>query len=775
MTPPTRSTSRRPSGRRSLRRALLAFAAAASAVPAVLVSTSVPATAASAGLVTVTETTGLDPAGDTVTVVGGGYADGDGVYVRFCSAPSGEIGTNVDVRPTAAECDADGDRWVGNQPGATDPMTDGGFSVSLPVSGTVGDPAVDCTEPDACGVFVRRDHNGGGGDTSLDEWVPLSFATDSASPTVVVTPSTGLDPAGDTVTVDGSGFTASGVYAMFCQRVGVSGEAGGRPTGADCSGEQAWVTGSPIPGTTPWSGDGTFTLELDVVSAFGAVDCTAAGTECGIVTRTDHTAPQDFSQDTFTPVTFATDEQPVGLVTVDPTTGLDAAGDVVRVEGSGYADGVGVYVRLCTAPQGAVGTAAGRPGAEDCDGQGVWANPTVPGPNTAPMVDGAFTADLPVAGAFATTAAHDCMTAGSCGVFVRRDHSGAEDFSYDEWFPLTFDPSTTPPDVEPEQPSLNDVVLSLSKSEGVADGEAVTANGEGYQPDQGIYLQWCARPEGQLGTAAGRTADCYPGQDGTHTVWQTPIPADGTFSVPITAERTFTTEAGDEIDCTDPGACGVFTRRDHNGGATDYSQDAFAPVTFGDGTAPETDPASLNADRVDGLDPSGDTITVTGSNFRPGVDLFVALCSTSDATDCDYDNLVEVTPSAGDVTPTDPIEDGDTSVLAAVASPGDPGWFQAELDVVGSFGSTVCGTDGCEVRTWAVSLSEARDEVALPVSFAAGSGSGGFGDGSAGGDSSRSGSLPATGADSRRPVVVGMGLLGLGLALTLVGRRRETA
>ena len=97
-------------------------------------------------------------------------------------------------------------------------------------------------------------------------------------------------------------------------------------------------------------------------------------------------------------------------------------------------------------------------------------------------------------------------------------------------------------------------------------------------------MQFCATPTGQIGTAAGRAASCYPEQDGTHTVWVSPVPASGTFTTPLTVVSAFTARAVNVVDCTVDGACGVFVRRDHDGGTTDYSQDAFVPVTFGDGT-----------------------------------------------------------------------------------------------------------------------------------------------------------------------------------------------
>jgi hypothetical protein len=43
--------------------------------------------------------------------------------------------------------------------------------------------AVDCTV-DACGIHVRRDHNGGGADYSLDRFIPVTFGAAPAATAV---------------------------------------------------------------------------------------------------------------------------------------------------------------------------------------------------------------------------------------------------------------------------------------------------------------------------------------------------------------------------------------------------------------------------------------------------------------------------------------------------------------------------------------------------------------------------------------------------------------
>ena len=766
--------SRRPRPRTRLRATLAAFAVTAAAVPALVLATGQPAYAA--GTVTPSKTAGIDPAGETLTVAGSGFdsSGGKGIYLQFCKQ-TGTSGTAAG-RPAAANCSG-AQAWItgAGLPGTSPWTGEGTFSFSLAVTAAFKD--VDCrAEGTTCGIVTRNDHNQPGV-YDQDTFTPITFAADPPVFDRVVTPSktAGIDPAGETLTVAGSGFDSSGgkgIYLQFCKQTGTSGTAAGRPAAANCSGAQAWITGAGLPGTSPWTGEGTFSFSLAVTAAFKDVDCRAEGTTCGIVTRNDHNQPGVYDQDTFTPITFAADApvEPTGPeLTVTPTTDLDSAGDTVTVTGSGYPEGQGVYVRFCQAPTGTVGTAAGRPAADVCDGQGLWVSPNPPDPSLPRIVDGAFTVELPVAGRFAGTSdVVECTADDACGAFVRRDHvGGATDFALDDFTPLRFDPASTPPVIEePEEPTLNDVEVSVSKATDVLDGESITVDGAGFTPEQGVYVQWCAAPTGQVGTAAGRAGQCYPEQDGTHTVWVTPIAASGEFRTPLTAERSFTLADGTtEIDCSVAGACGVFVRRDHNGGAADYSQDAFVPVAFGDGTAPETPDATLAADRTTDLDPGGDTVTVTGEAFRPGVDYFVALCDEADLVGCDFDEAVEVTAEP-----------------AADRSIGDPGSFSVDLPVRAAFDDVDCLADGtsCAVSTWAVSLSEPGDEVVLPVSFAPRDPAGpttpvdGTPSAAAPGGTTGGGILARTGAETAALAVGGL-LATLAGAVLVAGSRRRTA
>lgn len=140
--------------------------------------------------------------------------------------------------------------------------------------------------------------------------------------------------------------------------------------------------------------------------------------------------------------------------------------------------------------------------------------------------------------------------------------------------------------------------LELSKASGIDPaGEVIAVTGHGFTAGQGVYVMFCVEPAGALGTEAGRADTCNPDQSNDHTVWKTPIGADGTFVVDLRVEAGF-----ESTDCTTT-TCGVFVRRDHMGGASDYSQDAFAPVSFAS-VAATSGPAA----------PTGSTQMSTGSD-----------------------------------------------------------------------------------------------------------------------------------------------------------------
>lgn len=120
-----------------------------------------------------------------------------------------------------------------------------------------------------------------------------------------------LDPAGERITVSGSGYDVSkGIYVAYCvvPPPGMPpGPCGGGEDRAGASGASAWISSNPPPYgagvATPYGPGGSFTVEVFVRPELNpATDCRRV--RCAIVTRNDHMRSSDRSQDLFLPITF---------------------------------------------------------------------------------------------------------------------------------------------------------------------------------------------------------------------------------------------------------------------------------------------------------------------------------------------------------------------------------------------------------------------------------------------------------------------------------------
>jgi hypothetical protein len=154
------------------------------------------------------------------------------------------------------------------------------------------------------------------------------------TPTVALSPATGLDPAGASLTATGSSFKPTG-GSVFGVYVGI----GPKSVLSDPS----WYLNAGYFANVKWvstiGADGVFTSTLTGVKAAFAsngsqVDCTAV--ECGIFTMAAH-GSADRTQDTYTPVSFASSSTgPIStllsVTTSASSTSPDAGVDVtVRV------------------------------------------------------------------------------------------------------------------------------------------------------------------------------------------------------------------------------------------------------------------------------------------------------------------------------------------------------------------------------------------------------------------------------------------------------------
>ncbi|MGW7042966.1 hypothetical protein ACWGDT_09585 [Streptomyces avermitilis] len=168
---------------------------------------------------------------------------------------------------------------------------------------------------------------------------------------LTVSKASGLDPAGESVTVSGSGYnTEKGIYVAFC----VDNGAGRTPTpcvgGVDMSGESgasAWVSSNPPSYgeglAKPYEGSGhkgSFSVRIKVRVKDANTDCAKSGVTCSVITRNDHTRGGDQSQTVRIPVTFgggggSSPDGSTSPATPSATTGATGASGASATGGGG--------------------------------------------------------------------------------------------------------------------------------------------------------------------------------------------------------------------------------------------------------------------------------------------------------------------------------------------------------------------------------------------------------------------------------------------------------
>ena len=130
---------------------------------------------------TLSKSTDIAMAGETLSITLSGIPAGQGVYVRLCK------NSDPSVRPSLCQGGGMGGAWASLD---STSLMQGAVSaanpVNLAVSGqfTASGTSVDCSI-DSCVVFIRRDHLGSG-DQSLDTRIPVTFSTTSAPAAAVV-------------------------------------------------------------------------------------------------------------------------------------------------------------------------------------------------------------------------------------------------------------------------------------------------------------------------------------------------------------------------------------------------------------------------------------------------------------------------------------------------------------------------------------------------------------------------------------------------------------
>lgn len=148
----------------------------------------------------------------------------------------------------------------------------------------------------------------------------LPMQSAAAAPRITASKTTNLNPAGETIRVQGSGFDENkGIYLALCIKApkatmapGPCGGGGVLLDGSD--GSSQWISSNPPTYgegiAVPYGPGGSFDLTIRVSAVIQpatatrpAIDCRAVA--CWITTRSDHTRSTDRSQDQFIPVTFA--------------------------------------------------------------------------------------------------------------------------------------------------------------------------------------------------------------------------------------------------------------------------------------------------------------------------------------------------------------------------------------------------------------------------------------------------------------------------------------
>ncbi|SHJ53117.1 LPXTG-motif cell wall anchor domain-containing protein [Nocardiopsis flavescens] len=330
-------------------------------------------------ITTVDRTEGLDPEGDTVTVSGIGHTPGSVIEIATLALPpeaagaapqeGGEAVTDtentVEVRvgehgafsaalvtgaafAAAAGLDAADDAfeirlvevdpadpaaepvtgtWGGDAPAADagdagEPVRAPGAGMSAPVlapaspaAAVVGRIPVAFAVPEAAPVPESRPQTA---PQALAGAPQAPAPREPGNPRITVSKTEGLDPAGETVTVTGTGYdTSKGIYVALCDTADAGPTRAPTPCigGVDMDGSggaSAWISSNPPPYgeglAVAYSGSGTdggFSVEITVKADDGTTDCNDPGVECAVVTRNDHTRSSDRGQDHFVPVSFS--------------------------------------------------------------------------------------------------------------------------------------------------------------------------------------------------------------------------------------------------------------------------------------------------------------------------------------------------------------------------------------------------------------------------------------------------------------------------------------
>ncbi|WP_313539117.1 HtaA domain-containing protein [Leifsonia aquatica] len=488
-----------------------------------------------------------DPSQNTITALTYAAPEPTTTSVTLTSdASSVEEGAAVTLTATVSPA-ADGTVTFseGSTELGTKPVTDGTASLTTSAL-TVGSHSITA-------VFAPADTAAHTGSTSSATTVTVNAKPQPTGPSVTVSPSTDVDPAAGTVTVNGTGFstTGSGFY------VGVGPKSA--KDNADWFVNAAYYQGVKWATTAGTYGakinaDGSISIALAklkrVFTSNGtSVDCAAV--ECGVYTFAAH-GSADRSQDTYTPIVFAA-----------PT----ATSLAVSSSASSVLTGTSVTLTATVSP-----AAAGS--VEFFAGTASLGTATVSG-----AVASLSTSALSI-GSHAITA-----------TFTPTDTTLAEP-SRSAAVTVTVNPAGVPTVNVPQVP---------------AGGGTITVTGSGFSTTApGIYLG--LGPAG-LGGFYADSAKLIPSETVWIAVGNPSVPTGTTRTAPLNADGTFSVAITVPAASTAIPAYALYTSKAHGQGIADPSQNTITPVTYAAAGTAVTPTITLTTSGSTGN--AGDPVDVT--------------------------------------------------------------------------------------------------------------------------------------------------------------------